>query len=711
MTCASVEPRARRSLACATLALARAAGARLAGASVAAAAQAGDDRSGRADGRRRRRRRRRGDAGAAAAGVRRSASASSRPRCSPTSASATSASSTRGSSCPTTRRACASSARSSTPGSRGASAPGVEPFITFGHSRVHPKKLPSVGEFRAAFRAFQRAIPTCGLRAVERDQPRQPADVARRRGGRREYYNVVKAECARLHRARRRRARPGRDGALPQAATGATSTASRRSGACTTTPTPTASARAGLRELLARSRRRLADRDRRHRVVRAQLPARRAARRALDRYALELARDNERVQARVPLQLDRRAADRPLRRRPDRPRRHGAAGLRRAARRARERIAPAALSRRPCPRPASSRATSSSSRSSSRPWPTASSSAAHSSTSVRPSRQQLERLAQPGLAGVQALDDLLQARGRGLVGGAACSGSVIARRDRRIHRGVAEAQRARRRRARAAAALVTSSPARSVDERVAALERALRGRARRAPARARCRPRRARARRAPRPRALRSSTSACGAPCARALGLATRRRPRGADLAQALVQPRRRSPATCSPGARDEPRERLRAVQQRRGRPWTLERGAREPPSDARARASPAVHRHGRLGGVRRRRAADSAATSSISVRSVWWPTEAITGTPSSATVRHSVSSQKQKRSASEPPPRATTMTSTSPVAARSCSARGDRAARRGGPAPARTPTRAGPPSRGGAGRRARRRAPCRPRR
>ena len=37
----------------------------------------------------------------------------------------------------------------------------------------------------------------------------------------------------------------------------------------------------------------------------------------------------------------------------------------------------------------------------------------------------------------------------------------------------------------------------------------------------------------------------------------------------------------------------------------------------------------------------DTAATSSISVRSVWWPTEEITGTRSSATVRHNASSQK----------------------------------------------------------------------
>src|SRR2546423_632684 len=64
-----------------------------------------------------------------------------------------------------------------------------------------------------------------------------------------------------------------------------------------------------------------------------------------------------------------------------------------------------------------------------------------------------------------------------------------------------------------------------------------------------------------------------------------------------------------------------------------------------------------------------TAATSSISVRSVWCPTDAITGTRSSATVRHSASSQNANRSASEPPPRATMMTSTSGVAASSRSA------------------------------------------
>ena len=64
-----------------------------------------------------------------------------------------------------------------------------------------------------------------------------------------------------------------------------------------------------------------------------------------------------------------------------------------------------------------------------------------------------------------------------------------------------------------------------------------------------------------------------------------------------------------------------------------------------------------------------TAATSSISVRSVSWPTAEITGTRSSATVRQSVSSQNAQRSARLPPPRATMITSTSGRAARSLTA------------------------------------------
>ena len=65
-----------------------------------------------------------------------------------------------------------------------------------------------------------------------------------------------------------------------------------------------------------------------------------------------------------------------------------------------------------------------------------------------------------------------------------------------------------------------------------------------------------------------------------------------------------------------------------------------------------------------------TAATSSSSVRSLWWPTEAITGIGHMATVRHRVSSLSASRSAWEPPPRAMIATCTSATAARSASAR-----------------------------------------
>jgi hypothetical protein len=72
---------------------------------------------------------------------------------------------------------------------------GVEPFITFGHSRGQPDKLPTVGEFRSAFRAFRRRYPDVRVYAPwnEINHVSQPTARAPRRAA--EYYNVVKAEC------------------------------------------------------------------------------------------------------------------------------------------------------------------------------------------------------------------------------------------------------------------------------------------------------------------------------------------------------------------------------------------------------------------------------------------------------------------------------------------------------------------------------------
>lgn len=73
---------------------------------------------------------------------------------------------------------------------------GVEPFITFGHSRARPEKLPSVAEFRAAFEAFRERYPHVTVYAPwnEINHASQPTARSPRRAA--EFYNVVKAGCA-----------------------------------------------------------------------------------------------------------------------------------------------------------------------------------------------------------------------------------------------------------------------------------------------------------------------------------------------------------------------------------------------------------------------------------------------------------------------------------------------------------------------------------
>ncbi len=77
----------------------------------------------------------------------------------------------------------------------GTRAAGVEPFITFGHSRVNPKKLPSAAEFRDAFRAFRQRYPQVRVYAPwnEINHVSQPTADAPQRAA--EYYNVVQADC------------------------------------------------------------------------------------------------------------------------------------------------------------------------------------------------------------------------------------------------------------------------------------------------------------------------------------------------------------------------------------------------------------------------------------------------------------------------------------------------------------------------------------
>jgi hypothetical protein len=72
---------------------------------------------------------------------------------------------------------------------------GVEPFVTFGHSRVHPDRLPSLAEFRATFREFRARYPEVRVYAAwnEINHDGQPTHDHPERAA--EYYNVVKAEC------------------------------------------------------------------------------------------------------------------------------------------------------------------------------------------------------------------------------------------------------------------------------------------------------------------------------------------------------------------------------------------------------------------------------------------------------------------------------------------------------------------------------------
>jgi len=78
----------------------------------------------------------------------------------------------------------------------GAQRAGVEPFITFGHSRVKADKLPSVAEFRSAFRAFRKRYPDVKIYAPwnEINHISQPTHDNPQRAA--EYYNVVREECS-----------------------------------------------------------------------------------------------------------------------------------------------------------------------------------------------------------------------------------------------------------------------------------------------------------------------------------------------------------------------------------------------------------------------------------------------------------------------------------------------------------------------------------
>ena len=72
---------------------------------------------------------------------------------------------------------------------------GAEPFITFQHSRVKPRRLPSVDEFRDDFRAFRKRYPQVRVYAPwnEVNHNTQPTSKSPARAA--EYFNVVQEEC------------------------------------------------------------------------------------------------------------------------------------------------------------------------------------------------------------------------------------------------------------------------------------------------------------------------------------------------------------------------------------------------------------------------------------------------------------------------------------------------------------------------------------
>ena len=72
---------------------------------------------------------------------------------------------------------------------------GVEPFITFAHSRVNPQKLPTVAEYTAAVRAFRKRYPRVTTYAPwnEINHASQPTARAPERAA--EFYNALKGEC------------------------------------------------------------------------------------------------------------------------------------------------------------------------------------------------------------------------------------------------------------------------------------------------------------------------------------------------------------------------------------------------------------------------------------------------------------------------------------------------------------------------------------
>lgn len=72
---------------------------------------------------------------------------------------------------------------------------GVEPFITFGHSRVNPKKLPSQEEFRMRFTEFRQRWPQVRVYAAWNEANHASQPTADHPEAAADFYDVVREGC------------------------------------------------------------------------------------------------------------------------------------------------------------------------------------------------------------------------------------------------------------------------------------------------------------------------------------------------------------------------------------------------------------------------------------------------------------------------------------------------------------------------------------
>jgi hypothetical protein len=77
----------------------------------------------------------------------------------------------------------------------GAKKAGVEPFVTFGASRVKPKTLPTVAQFRAAFQAFRKRYPDVRAYAPWNEINHKSQPTAEHPDRAAAYYEVVREGC------------------------------------------------------------------------------------------------------------------------------------------------------------------------------------------------------------------------------------------------------------------------------------------------------------------------------------------------------------------------------------------------------------------------------------------------------------------------------------------------------------------------------------